>query len=234
MSRHTTLFCALALAAATLFVRLGMWQVSRHRERQARNAGVAAQQRADPMPFATLPADTAASHYRPASVEGRFDYAHELVLAGRTRNGSPGVELITPVLRSGSDTAVLVNRGWVYSPDAGSVDLARWREGDSARVTGYVELLSADAGVTSSAVGSRIVRRVSRQEIRDKIPYPVASRYVVFTGGDRLVAHPARREIPALDDGPHRSYAIQWFSFAAIALGGAAAVAWRERQGLLT
>jgi cytochrome oxidase assembly protein ShyY1 len=34
-----------------------------------------------------------------------------------------------------------------------------------------------------------------------------------------------------LDDGPHRSYAVQWFCFAAIALGGAVAVIRREREG---
>jgi cytochrome oxidase assembly protein ShyY1 len=37
--------------------------------------------------------------------------------------------------------------------------------------------------------------------------------------------------IPALDEGPHRSYALQWFSFAVIALVGAALMVARERRG---
>jgi surfeit locus 1 family protein len=224
------LFCAFALAAAALFVRFGLWQVSRLHERQARNAMVIAQQRGSPVAFATLPRDTAAAHYRPARVVGRYDYEHELVLASRTHNGSPGVELLTPVRIAGSDTAVLVNRGWVYSPDGGSVDLMRWREADSADVTGYAELYSADAGSTVAVSGPRIVRRVSRAEIAAKVPYPVAPFYLVVVGGPVAANRPVHRDIPPLDDGPHRSYAVQWFSFAAIALGGAAAVVLRERQ----
>jgi surfeit locus 1 family protein len=231
MSRRTLVFCACAIVAAALFIRLGFWQVSRLHERQARNAVVAAQQRSTPVPLAALPRDSAAAHYRPASLEGRFDYEHELVVTSRTRRGSPGVELLTPVRIAGSDTAVLVNRGWVYSPDGGRVDRSRWREGDSAHVTGYVEMYSPDAGATSSANDPRIVRRVSRQELAAKIPYPVAPYYLVSTGDSASPTHPARREIPALDDGPHRTYAVQWFCFAAIALGGAAAVVWRERRG---
>lgn len=224
------LFCAFALMAAALFLRLGFWQVSRLRERQARNAAVSAQQRDTPTVFAALPRDTAAAHYRPASVAGRYDYEHELVLSGRTHNGSPGVELVTPVRVAGSDTAILVNRGWVYSPDGGTVDRARWHEGDSAEVTGYVELYSADAGSTTAASGPRIVRRVSRAEISAKVPYPVAPFYVVAVTAPTAGPHPVRRVVPPLDEGSHRSYAIQWFSFAAIALGGAAAVVLKEHQ----
>jgi surfeit locus 1 family protein len=224
------LFCAFALLAAALFLRLGFWQVSRLHERQARNAVIAGQQRATPAPFAALPRDTAAVHYRPASVAGRYDYDHELVLASRTRNGSPGVELLTPVRVAGNDTAILVNRGWVYSPDGGTVDLARWREGDSANVNGYAELYSADAGSTVAVSGPRIVRRVSRAEIVAKVPYPVAPFYLVAVGAAASATHPVRRVLPALDEGSHRSYAVQWFSFAAIALGGALAVVLRERQ----
>jgi surfeit locus 1 family protein len=223
-------FCALALAATALFLRLGFWQVSRLHERQARNAVVAAQMRGAPTPAAALPRDTAAAHYRPVSVAGRYDYEHELVLASRTHEGSPGVELLTPVRVAGSDTAVLVDRGWVYSPDGGTVDLARWREGDSAIVTGYAELYSADAGSTRAVSGPRIVRRVSRAEIAAKVPYPVAPFYLVAISAPAADVHPVRRALPALDDGPHRSYAAQWFCFAAIALGGAAAVVWRERR----
>jgi surfeit locus 1 family protein len=230
MSRRTTLFCLLAIAAAAVFVRLGFWQLSRLRERQARNAAIAAQQRAAPRPFSELPRDTAGAHYRPAALAGRFDYEHELVLTSRTHEGSPGVELLTPLRVAGTDTAVLVNRGWVYAPDGFTVDRARWREGDSARVTGYVEVYSPDAGVTTSA-DPRIVRRVSRREIAGRLPYPLAPFYLVATGDTAGTAHPARRDIPVLDDGPHRSYAVQWFCFAAIALGGAGAVVWRERKG---
>lgn len=230
MSRGTLLFCVLAVAAATLFTRLGLWQVGRLHERQARNALVVEQQRGAPVPFAALPRDSGTAHYRPASVDGRFDYEHELVLASRTHQGSPGVELLTPVRVAGSDTAVLVDRGWVYSPDGGTVDRARWREGDSAHVAGYVELYSADAGTTSSPTDPRIVRRASRQEIGARVPYPVASYYLVSRSELASIAHPARRELPALDDGPHRSYAVQWFCFAAIAIGGAAVVVRRERQ----
>jgi cytochrome oxidase assembly protein ShyY1 len=47
-------------------------------------------------------------------------------------------------------------------------------------------------------------------------------------------AHPAwprRLAAPALDDGPHLSYALQWFGFALIGLVGAGVVAHRARRG---
>jgi cytochrome oxidase assembly protein ShyY1 len=40
----------------------------------------------------------------------------------------------------------------------------------------------------------------------------------------------ARLTPPPLDEGPHLSYAIQWFAFAAIALIGAGAVAIRRER----
>jgi surfeit locus 1 family protein len=230
MSRRTTLFCALAVVAAALFIRLGIWQVARLRERQGRNAIVAAAQRSTPRPVLSLPRDTGAVHYRPATADGRFDFEHELVLASRTHQGSPGVELLTPVRVAGTDTAVLVDRGWVYSPDGGTVDRARWRESDTAHVTGYVELYAPDAGATSAAADARRVRRVSRSEIAAKIPYPVADVYLVATSDTAGNAHPVRREIPVLDDGPHLGYAVQWFCFALVALGGAGAIVAHERK----
>jgi surfeit locus 1 family protein len=110
------------------------------------------------------------------------------------------------------------------------VNRGRWREADSASVDGYVERFAPDAGTTSASTDPRIVRRVSRREIASKIPYPVAPFYLVATGDSADGAHPARHALPALDEGPHRSYAIQWFSFAAIAVVGAGIVVQRERR----
>lgn len=229
MSRRSIVFCAFAVAAAALFVRLGFWQLARLHEKVRRNTAIAAQQDAAPAAFTELPRDTAAAHYRRAVVAGRYDFERELVLTGRTHQGSPGVELVTPVRVAGTDTAVLVDRGWVYSPDGATVDRARWREPDSASVSGYVEQYAPDAGITSAATDSHLVRRISRREVASRIPYPVAPFYLIATG-DTARSHPVRREMPALDEGPHRSYAIQWFAFAAIALVGAAAVVVRERR----
>jgi surfeit locus 1 family protein len=229
MSRRSIIFCLFAVLAAALFVRLGFWQLARLHAKVQRNVTIAAQQRAAPVQFASLPRDTAAAHYRRATVSGVFDYESELVAAGRTYQGSPGVELITPLRLAGSDTVVLVDRGWVYSPDASSVDRARWREGDSATVSGYVEQYAPDAGTTASPRDPRIVRRITRRDASSRISRPLAPYYLVQTG-DTASSHPVRREMPALDEGPHRGYAIQWFAVAAIALAGAVTVAVRERR----
>ena len=229
MSRRSIVFCAFAVLAAALFIRLGFWQLARLHAKVQRNVTIAAQQRAEPVEFASLPRDTAVVHYRRATASGRFDFDRELVLSARTHEGSPGVELVTPLRLAGSDTAVLVDRGWVYSPDAASVDRARWREPDAATVTGYVEQYAPDVGTTVPHTDPRIVRRVSRREVSSRIPYPLAPYYLVQTG-DTASSHPVRREMPALDEGPHRGYAIQWFAFAVIALTGAVVVTVRERR----
>lgn len=231
MSRRTLLFCALALVATALFVRLGFWQLQRLHERQARNAIVAQRQHAAPVPVGALPHDTASVRYRPTTVTGVYDYGNELVLTSRTHDGAPGVELLTPVRMAGTDTAVLVDRGWVYAPDGSTVDRARWQEGDSAHVGGYVELYTADGeGAPTMARDPHVVRRASRREVAAKLPYPVAPYYVLYTSDTAGAKHPVRREPAALDEGPHRSYAFQWFSFALIAIVGAGAVVARERS----
>jgi surfeit locus 1 family protein len=229
MSRRTIVFCVFAALAAILFVRLGFWQLARLHAKVQRNVTIAAQQRVSPVQFASLPADTAVAHYRRASLTGVFDYEHELVLSARTYQGSPGAELLTPMRVAGSDTVVPVNRGWVYSPDGASVDRARWREGDSVTVVGYVEQYAPDAASTPSTRDPRIVRRVTHRDVSTRIPYPLARYYLVQTG-DTASSHPVRREMPVLDEGPHLGYAIQWFAFALIAIGGALALVWRDRR----
>jgi surfeit locus 1 family protein len=229
MSRRIVVFCAFALASAILFVRLGLWQVERLHERQAWNATITRARLSNALPLLRLPRDTSAAHYRAATVDGRFDYEHELILSNRTRRGSPGAELLTPVHVDGTDTVVLVNRGWVYSPDGTSVDQARWREGEVAHLAGYVELFSTDTAITAAA-NPRVIRRAGRADVTTKLPYPVAPFYLVAVGDTADLSHPARRDLPVLDDGPHRGYAAQWFSFAFIAIGGAVIVALRDRS----
>ena len=229
------LFVAFAILAAALFVRLGIWQLSRLEERRARNRLVFAQMEAAPVDVGALPKDTALAHYRRVRVVGARDYDHELVYAARTHNGAPGVDLLTPGRIPGSDTAVLVNRGWVYSPDGATVDLAQLRDLDST-FEGYVEEFPPGPGAAFSN-NPRTIARLSHAIVANAIPYPIAPFYVVL-GEDRVVIadpaskarQPTRIGAPDLDEGPHKSYAFQWFSFALIALIGAGVVITQSRS----
>lgn len=200
-----------AVVVAAVCVRLGLWQLDRLEERRARNATIETAFRAPAIPVDVALRDSV-SRFRRVLVRGEWDYTRETSIAGRTRNGSPGVHVITPV-KIGDARTIVVNRGWVYSPDARTIELARWHEGAAAEFTGYVDELPSS--VRESDLGS---------------PYVVA---LTDSGSSPAgaVDRPARLQAPAFgDEGPHLNYAVQWFSFAAIALIGTPLVVRRQRR----
>jgi surfeit locus 1 family protein len=224
-------FVAFAILSAGIFVRLGVWQLHRLAERRARNALVMSRLQAPDADIATLTGggDSASMRFRRVHVAGTPDYDHELIYASRSYKGSPGVNILTPVRVAGGDTAVIVDRGWVYAPDGETVDLAKWRERDSV-FTGYVEEFPSVPGAMS-AEHPKVITRLGYAAVKGSLPFPVAPVYVVMLG-DSVVAPDrlARLTPPPLDEGPHLNYAIQWFAFAVIALVGAGVVVRQRRE----
>jgi surfeit locus 1 family protein len=223
---------ALVLIAAAVCVRLGIWQLDRRDERRARNRVVAERLAAPPVAPESLPADSATVRYRLVRLDGAPDFSRQIVLSPRTRDGAPGVNIVTPWRRPGNDTAILVNRGWVYAPDALSVELARYDESATA-VTGHAEPIAGGADPTIEG-HPRTLRRLEAASVAALFPYPVAP-FVVIAGGDSArtaSGFPLMRVgVPVMDEGPHLSYAFQWFSFAAVALVGGAIVLRLRRRG---
>jgi surfeit locus 1 family protein len=218
---RATLGLLIPLASAALFIRLGVWQRTRHLEKASFNEGLAARLAQSPVPFESLPRGPEMA-WRQVSLHGRFRYDLEQVLTGRTNNGSPGVHLLTPLERPGNDTLVIVTRGWVYSANAGAVDLARWREADSVAITGYVTLLE----LGDSAAPARPLRTMDRVALQSRVGAPVAVAHVVMTSDSvaRVDSVPRRLALPIVDGGPHFSYMMQWFAFALIAIVGGIAL----------
>jgi len=211
----------LAISFAAIFISLGFWQLRRLSARRQANVLVAARRFTPEVGLDSLPSDTSAAHFRRVRIRGAYDYANEIVYTLRGRNGSPGVNILTPIRRGGSDTAVLVNRGWVYSPDGVTIDTKPWREGDSVDANGFVEVFPTKGPFEApNPTRPRSMRRLDRVAIRQLFPYPIANYYVVLTDSARTGSGPPRVEPAPLDEGPHRNYAIQWFSFAAISIGG--------------
>ena len=233
MPARTILFIVIALAIGIVCVRLGFWQLNRREMRRASNSLIRARSEKPAVPVQSLAGDSGSLRFRRTIVTGEPDYEHEIVLTHRGNEGAPGVDLLTPVRIPGSDSAVLVNRGWVYSPDGVRVDQARWRERERT-FTGYVDTYESAPGDT---VRQGAIRRASYEAIARTLPYPIRDFYVVALGDSVSMAEPVagqpaivRLHPPRLSEGPHLSYAIQWFAFAAIAAIGASFVTARSMQ----
>jgi len=212
----------LALVAAAVCVRLGLWQLSRLHQRQARNARIRAAQALPPVQLSgRVAADSLAN--RRVQARGVYDFAHERLWRPRLRDDQPGVDLVTP-LKFPDGSAVLVDRGWVPSPDAYHVDETLYRAPDSGAVTGIA--LEAPRGRGD----------VDPARLSDSLPYPLLPFVVQLLPSPSVSVRPfppAPQPWPApeLSNGPHLSYIIQWFSFAVIILAGSALLFRRRDTG---
>jgi surfeit locus 1 family protein len=221
-----------AVSAAVVFVALGLWQLRRLDARREQNSFLAARRYAPEITPEALTADTAAARFRRIRLRGVYDFSNEIIHTLRGRSGSPGVNILTPLRRADNDTAILVNRGWVYAPDGITVDTKQWREADTLNGTGFVETFpTVGPFAPLHPARPRALRRLDRAALAKLFPYPIANYYVVLSSADSGVGAPTPGTTPVpnapprvdpatLDEGPHRNYAVQWFSFAAISIIG--------------
>ncbi len=237
------LLCAVVLLSSGLFVRLGFWQLSRRAERvsgvEAR-AVRAAQSLLDWATPSQVPDDTAGLVGRRARLTGRWDRASEVILRSRTFDGRPGVEILTPLLLgSGVEEApaVMVLRGWLPATDGLRADLGSgWARTDGERVEIRGVLISSRDGrggqpLWVEVAGARhlALGGIDLAQVREQLRLDV-SRHVLRADDPEFgvsALRPARQI--QIGSGPHLSYAIQWFSFAAITLIGTVLLIRKER-----
>jgi|SRR5688572_14220113 len=237
VGRGTLAFAAFAVAVSLGCIRLGFWQLERLSERRATNSQITSRLGEVPVSLDRVPNNTSA-RFRRATVVGRYDFAHEFVHTSRSRNGAPGVHVITPLRIGSGDTAVLVNRGWAYTPDGMRLDLSLFREDSNTVVDGFVEEYSTGPGPVSTPSVERAVRRLDRDSIASRIPYVLAPVILVqqLDSGEFNAVNrgtPVRIDPPPLNEGPHRAYAVQWFAFALVGIAGTILVLRRDQSRVM-
>lgn len=223
----------LVLLVAASFMRLGFWQLDRLRQRQAYESLVA--QRLDPAPspveeLLTSDGGEEAIRFRRVTAEGTFDTQHEVILYGRTQDDRTGNHVLTPLVLD-DGTAIAVDRGWVpFADDAPPVVDAAPPAG-RVHVTGVLfpsEVPPGDEASPPSPVTT--FARVDLDALSAQVPYALAPVYLLLGSQD-----PASSGLPRIaplpdpaDSPPHLSYAIQWFTFATIAVVGFVVLVRRE------
>jgi surfeit locus 1 family protein len=213
------------LLLVILFVSLGFWQLRRLGERRLENQVVSARLAAAPEGLALMVAaagtETDTLEFRRATASGHFVPEQEILLRSRVNDGVAGYGVLTPFVLDGGG-AVLVDRGWVplglepppiaqAPPPAGEVEIEGLiRRSQTRPALGPVE---PEGRLTTAA-------RVDIPRLQEQFEWQLIPVYLELSGaagpGLPVVSPP-----PSFtDEGPHLSYAVQWFGFAIISVVG--------------
>lgn len=222
----------LVLALIITMINLGLWQLRRLEDRRDFNDRVSERSDEPVVPVLELTDgvtfDTADEvTYRVASASGTYQVDEQVVVRNRSLDGAPGYWVLTPlVLEDGS--AVMVNRGWlpltlvnrgeVSDFDPPSVPVEVWGLVLDSEQRRALQSDDPDDGALTDV--SRIdLERLDRQTAAPLLPVllQLEDQRPPPAGGQGLPAPVGR---PRLDEGSHLEYAVQWFVFTAIALGG--------------
>ena len=203
-------------------VELGRWQFRRYAARQDRNATTRANLDQAPVPAAdvlsTQRPPAAGDEWRRVVARGTYDADRTVVVIFRTRDGAPGVDVVTPLV--GPDgTALLVDRGWVPTTNNANrpPEVPAPPAGDVV-ATGWVRI-GADPDDAGSTPSNGAVRAISPAAIAETLPYDTYQGFLDLTSEQPSgTPAPSRAERPDLGSGPHFFYGLQWFFFAGLAL----------------
>jgi surfeit locus 1 family protein len=207
----TIAFCGLTVA-------LGLWQTRRAAEKDRLQATLDLRAAQPALGVPPLPATADAVALRRVTARGEYAERFGILLDNKVHRGRVGYEVVTPLRLAGGTVHVLVNRGWVAA----------------GRTRDEVPAVPAPRG-PQTVEGVAVVPAARVYELAADVPrnavwqHLVLERYRAWSGlelapfvlqqtndaGDGLA-----REWDRPDAGAdrHRSYALQWFSLAALAV----------------
>jgi surfeit locus 1 family protein len=215
---------AVAVVAAAVTARLGVWQLSRAAEKEALQASLDSRGAASPLPASELARsapEAAAQHHRRVTLEGRWIGGRTVYLDNRPMDGRAGFYVLTPLALADGD-AVLVQRGWVPrdAADRSRVPQVDTPEG-TISVQGRIapppsrlfELGDEGQGAIRQNLDLDAFQRETGLRLR---PLSVQQTGAPGAPADGLLR---RWPAPAVDVHKHYGYAFQWFALASLITG---------------
>ena len=216
-------FAVFVIALAAVCTRLGFWQFHKLDLRLEQNKVVTRHLAAEPVDISDVvrPGDKVdeSQEFTRVTATGTYDVEHQVTVKFTTRDGAPGVDVVTPLVLPSGD-AVLVDRGWqqtsntmetpdVPAPPPAEVTIEGWLRPDNGAGGDAVRPIDGQ------------VRAISSTGMAEHVPHPLLSGYLNLRSEDPAPAEALEAEPrPELGQGPHFFYALQWWFFALLAVVG--------------
>ncbi|WP_165064690.1 SURF1 family cytochrome oxidase biogenesis protein [Marisediminicola senii] len=236
-SRRWAGYLALTIVFAIICSLLATWQFSRRADARAEIDRI--DQNYDSQPIAvdqvlpSLESFDDDQKWTRVTLTGQYLTDDELLVRNRPYGGRPGFELLTPMLLD-DGTVFVVDRGWL--PTGSQQDAPdEVPPAPTGEVTVTARLKASEPTLSgrSTVEGSNQIPTVHLPQIADKLDRPTyTGAYGLIAAGspgagDAEEALPILSARPARDEGPHLSYAFQWYVFAILAFIG---LGWALRQ----
>ena len=207
------------LLLVVLFLGLGIWQLQRANEKQALQTEYDRRAHRSAVPLKASLQTAAEIRFHRVEAIGRYESEYQILLDNRVHRGIAGYHVLTPLRLEGSDTRVLVNRGWVpIGADRGQLP-------DTSIPAGLVTIagIAIEPHARPFVLGalSPLVResptvwqQLDLERYADTVPFPVQPILVLLDAQNS--AGGFVRAWSRLDAGiaVHHGYAFQWFTLA--------------------
>ena len=208
-------------------IALGNWQARRAEEKRALGAEVDQALKAAPIEISATLVENKNLLLKRVAARGEFVAERTLFLDNKIRRGRVGYEVITPLKLERSSLHVLVNRGWIEAPRLRDVLPEVRTPAGETRVEGLALERLPHALQLKEDLQGRVRQNVDLGAFAAETglalqPIVIEQR---SDSGDGLL-----REWPRADAGieRHESYALQWYSLAALAVIFAAVLSFRR------
>ncbi|WP_305002334.1 SURF1 family cytochrome oxidase biogenesis protein [Salinibacterium soli] len=231
LSRRWLGYLALVVVFAVACSFLAMWQLARREEARQEIERVEQNWDSAPVSLAEALPDResfdADDKWIPVEVTGTYLTDEQLLVRGRPLGGAAGFEVLVPLLLE-DGSVFIVDRGWVPAgneqdePDAVPAP-------PTGEVTVVARLKAGEPVVAGRSAPEGQIATINLPDIQERLGMPV------YTGAYGLLAsespapstRPTATVRPEPDEGPHLSYAFQWFVFGLLAF---VALGWAIRQ----
>ncbi|MFO7690764.1 MAG: SURF1 family protein [Cryobacterium sp.] len=218
-------YLALTMVFAAICAGLGLWQVDRRNEALTELYKIDANFDSAPIPLGealpTLTSFQEPQKWLPVQMTGSYLPDDELLVRNRPLNINPGFEVLTPLLLS-DGTVFIVNRGWLPTGQAQDAPDAV-PAAPTGPVTVVVRLKAGEPTLNNRTATGNQIATINLTDVAERVGEPT------YTGAYGVMAseNPAPIEDrpvavvkPVRDEGPHLSYAFQWFVFGLLAFIG--------------
>ncbi|MCG2622085.1 SURF1 family protein [Arthrobacter sp. I2-34] len=217
LSSKWTGWFLLAVLGAAVCVALANWQLDRRDHARGAVSAVETNYDRKPVPFesvrGTFASYDAGDEWTPTVLRGTYDASGQRIVRNRPLNGQPGYEVLVPLRLAGGE-AVIIDRGWL---PIGNKETGRPDEIPAApkgEVTVVARIKPGEAAVDRGAPAGQLAS-IELDKYAAELDYPLltGSYGLMAAESPEPAAAPAALPKPALDEGPHLSYAMQWFAF---------------------